>query len=58
MGFGEVVFSLNKLINEIGTCISHDCKLAEKYNKQVDQFFELHDQNNSERIYQEIQKIL
>ena len=46
------------MINEIETCIDHDCKLEEKYNKQVDWFFELHDQNNCERIYQEIQKIL
>jgi len=58
MGFGEIASSLNELINEIETCIDHDCKLEEKYNKQVDWFFELHDQNNCERIYQEIQKIL
>ena len=58
MGFGKVVSSLSELIDEIGTCIDQGCKLVGKYNEQVDKFFELYDQNNCERIYQEIQKIL
>jgi len=56
-GFGEVCNDMNALIKTITEYINNECKMSELYIKRVDGFFSYQDDNNCERIYQEILKI-
>jgi len=57
-GFGKVLHKNEELINEIIDLIKNNCKMEEKYIKRVDKFFEYSDNNNCERVYNEIIKLL
>ena len=54
MGFGKIKESEDSLINEIEEIINNECKLLEKYNNRINEFFPLHDTENCERIYKKI----
>ena len=56
-GFGPVVKDEESLINEIKRVISIKEKNIERYEKRIDNFFELHDEKNCERIFNEIRSL-
>ena len=57
MGFGEVQTDHDALIDTIISYLENDCRLKEDYEKRIEGFFPLHDTNNCERIFAEIQKL-
>lgn len=52
MGFGEVIFDEEKLVNKIIYYMENGCLMEEKYKKRVDKFFKYHDKNNCKRAYE------
>ena len=56
-GFGPVIIEENNLVKKICNYIDNDYEIEKKYQKRCDDFFELRDQNNSERIYEELKRI-
>ncbi len=54
---GKVCYSLQKLLYEIENVMKNNFVLEEKYIKNMGDFFALNDNKNSERIFNEIQKI-
>lgn len=57
MGFGKVVDNEQELINSIKSILRNQCKLHPFYNNRVGDFFELYDESNSKRIYEEIVRL-
>ena len=57
MGFGEIAKSKEELIDLVTNYISSSCIMSEKYKKRVDEFFIFKDNNNCQRIYEEIIKM-
>lgn len=55
-GFGDVVNSEEEIINNIEKIYNNNFNVEEKYIKRIDNFFELHDNKNCERIFNEIIK--
>lgn len=56
-GFGPVVKNEKDALNELEKILKNDCKLEIEYSKRIENFFELHDDKNCERIYEEIMKL-
>lgn len=56
-GFGEVLKEENSVVEKIKQYINHDFEIEDEYKNRMDDFFELYDTNNCERIYNEIKKI-
>ena len=56
-GFGVVCNNLERLLHEIEQNIQLNFSLKEKYKDRIASFFPLHDTNNCQRIYDEIQKL-
>ena len=56
MAFGEVTHDNDELINVLIEYMKNDCKMKEIYAKRVDDFYAYHDQNNCERIYDQMIK--
>lgn len=56
-GFGEVVTEQTELLDLLEGYLEAGCQLKPKYRQRIEGFFPLHDQNNCERIFQEIQKL-
>ena len=56
-GFGPVIYKETDLVKKICNYINNDYDIEKKYQKRCDNFFELRDQNNNERIYEELKKI-
>ena len=54
MGFGEVVTSQEELVDLIIYYIKNNCKMIEKYEERVGQFFAHSDRNNCQRIYDQL----
>jgi len=57
-GFGEVVFDAENLIEYITKYIVEDFRLSDEYIERGNEFFTLHDEHNSERIFAKIQEII
>lgn len=53
-GFGEVEYNLENTIDRIIEYMENGCKVKEKYQQRIDNFFAFIDQNNCQRIYQKI----
>lgn len=53
-GFGPVVHTYEKLIDEISKTIKNGAKMPSKYQKRVDEFYAWNDTNNSQRVYEAI----
>lgn len=51
MGFGEVTYSEDKLVEKIIAYIDNDCRMESVYQNRVDKFFKFRDKNNSKRCY-------
>lgn len=56
-GFGEVIINENDLVKKICNYIDTNFKNEKIYLDRCNAFFELRDQNNSKRIYEEIKNI-
>lgn len=57
MGFGEVTDSENNLVNYIEQYINNEFKMNANFHKNADEFFELYDTHNCERIFNEIKAL-
>ncbi|MCC0784427.1 CDP-glycerol glycerophosphotransferase family protein [Clostridioides sp. ES-S-0108-01] len=57
MGFGEVCYEYNDLINLIIEYIENNCEMKTKYINRVNNFYRYVDAENCQRIYDEIKKI-
>lgn len=56
-GFGPVCYDYETAVNNIIKLIENNCRLEEKYKKNIDKFFEYRDNNNCKRVYEEILKL-
>lgn len=54
MALGEIVKSREVLIDKLCEYMKNDCEIKPEYKKRIDEFFSYHDNNNCERIYQQI----
>lgn len=57
MGFGEVCKSEDELIDLIEEYIDNDCRMKEKHQQNVEDYFTFTDQNNCSRVHEAILKI-
>lgn len=57
MGFGEVVRTEDELVDLIIEYMENNCRLKDKYNERIKEFFLFTDKNNRERVYNEIKNI-
>ena len=55
-GFGSIVYSDEELLDRIKYYKFNNYEVEDKYKKRMLDFFELHDNNNSERIYEILKK--
>ena len=53
-GFGTICNDINSTINEIIFEIENNCTLRKKFVKRIEKFFAFTDNNNNERIFNEI----
>ena len=56
-GFGPVCYDLDSSVSATIQAIETDCKTEKKYEERIDRFFAYNDQNNCERVFQEILKL-
>ena len=56
-GFGPVCENYKSTIETIISSIEKDCILEEKYKKRIQKFFKYNDNNNCQRVYEEIKKM-
>ena len=56
-GFGEVTYDMEALIDVIISYMKNGCRLKEKYEARIDEFFIYHDRNNCERVYKKIKEL-
>ena len=57
MGFGEVVFDENEAIQTVLAYINTNFVMKSEFKNRVDEFFPLYDQQNCDRIYNEIENL-
>ena len=57
MGFGEVLKDESSLVSIIEDYLSNDCKLKDRYKKNIDSYFTFKDKNNCKRVYDEIKQL-
>ncbi len=55
--FGDVAFGVDQVVASVQKCIENDFVMEDKYFRLADEFFELHDNRNCERIYNAIEEI-
>ena len=56
-GFGPILFSEESLLNKIELCIDNEYKNDDIYQKRVNDFFDIRDKNNCNRIYNAIKEL-
>ena len=56
MGFGAVLFNVNDVVERIITYLKTSFEIESEYKKRINSFFPLHDKQNCQRIYTEIEK--
>lgn len=56
-GFGKVIREIGVLNSELKKLLSENCRMEPLYRERVKVFFPLRDNQNCERIYQEIKKL-
>ena len=54
MGFGEVCYDYDKLVETVISYIESDCNMKNEYIDRVEKFYKYTDYNNCERVYNEI----
>ena len=55
-GFGPVVYEKKRLIEEIEKMWVQDFRMSENYYRRMREFYQIHDDMNCERVYQEVCK--
>ena len=55
-GFGDVVNNENELIRSLNKIVNNNYTLEKKYANRVNSFFQIRDNKNCERIYNEIER--
>ena len=55
-GYGPVLENVNEVVNYIKLSYKNNFETPNEYRKKMDNFFEINDTNNSERIYQLLKK--
>lgn len=55
-GFGPITENIKDTVNKIKEYISNDYKVEKSYLEKMEDFFELHDNKNCERIYEVLKK--
>ncbi len=56
-GFGEVEYTAEGLVNRLIEYMEQDCRLKEVYRDRIDKTFPYNDQENCQRVYEEIKKL-
>lgn len=56
-GLGDVVYDLEKTVNLIIDYINNDCKIKQKYQERINNFYSYRDNLNSQRVLIEILKL-
>ena len=56
-GFGEVEHTVAGTIDRLIEYMENDCRLKEKYEARVNDFFQYHDKKNCERVYKAIREL-
>ncbi len=56
MGFGEICTESEQLVDTLCEYMENGCKMKPEYVARVDDFYEFSDNNNCQRIYDEIMK--
>jgi glycosyltransferase involved in cell wall biosynthesis len=56
-GFGEICGDIQALNSVVIEYMQNNCQMPLKYKQRVDSFFSIQDENNCERVYQEILKL-
>ena len=54
MGFGEICTTHEEIIKSLVNYMKNDCKIEDKYEKRIEDFFAYNDTNNGKRIYEAI----
>lgn len=57
-GFGPICTNINCVINEIIKEIENDCKIMNRYMRNINKYFAFSDKKNNDRIYLELTKKL
>ena len=57
-GFGRVVETEDEVISELEHILKNDIKPDDKYLDRMNSFFKFNDNNNCERTFEAIQKLL
>lgn len=57
MGFGPVLLTADEVVDAVIKSAESSYKLEDVYKKRIGGFFPLHDQNNCERIFNEIERL-
>ncbi len=55
-GLGPVCYDYETTLQTIIDYVERDCRLEEKYDRRGDEFYRWFDQNNCQRVYEEIRK--
>ena len=53
-GFGEVEYTADALIDRMIEYMKNECQLKDYYRERIDRTFRYSDQNNCQRVYEEI----
>ena len=56
-GFGDVAYNEEEMVKHITTYLENGCTIKEEYKERISKTFKYLDENNSERIYEEIKNI-
>ena len=55
---GSVVSTKNELLKCLNTILDNDCHIKSSYMQRIKEYFVYHDNNNCERVYSAIRKVL
>lgn len=56
-GFGPVAYNVDELISNIKDAFQNDFTMTEKYYNRMRTFYQIYDNHNCDRVYEEIKKI-
>ena len=56
-GFGDICCDITSLIEVLQNTISQKCTMQNQYKERVNNFYTFHDENNCQRVYDEISKM-
>ena len=56
-GFGKVAYCIDELISNLEEAYQNDFIMTEKYYNRMRDFYQIYDNHNCDRVYEEIKKI-